>query len=74
MNQDESFSDDDARAAWNEGTQAWEAFVESDADYYRHDVHGPALLAVCEHVDGLAVLDLGCGVTSPERLPGGAHR
>ena len=61
MNQDESFSDDDARAAWNEGAQAWEAFVESDADYYRHDVHGPALLAVCEPVEGQYVLDLGCG-------------
>ena len=61
MNQNESFSDDDARAAWNEGAEAWEAFVESGDDYYRHEVHGPALLAACEPVDGLAVLDLGCG-------------
>ena len=61
MDQGQAFSDRDARAAWNEGAQAWEAFVESGADYYRHEVHGPALLAVCEPVEGQNVLDLGCG-------------
>jgi 2-polyprenyl-3-methyl-5-hydroxy-6-metoxy-1,4-benzoquinol methylase len=50
-----------ARAAWNAGADAWDTFVESGADYYRHVVHGPALLQACEPVDGLAVLDLGCG-------------
>jgi 2-polyprenyl-3-methyl-5-hydroxy-6-metoxy-1,4-benzoquinol methylase len=61
MNQDETFSDNDVRTAWNKGAQAWEEFVESGADYYRHAVHGPALLAACEPVRGLEVLDLGCG-------------
>jgi 2-polyprenyl-3-methyl-5-hydroxy-6-metoxy-1,4-benzoquinol methylase len=57
----EPFSDRDVHAAWNQGAQAWEEFVESGADFYRHAVHGPALLAACEPVRGLAVLDLGCG-------------
>lgn len=61
MRHGKSFSDQDARAAWNEGARAWEEFVESGADYYRHTVHGPALLAVCEPLAGLDVLDLGCG-------------
>jgi SAM-dependent methyltransferase len=55
------FTDADACAAWNAGAQAWNEFVESGADYYRHEVHGPALLAMCEPVAGLDVLDLGCG-------------
>jgi 2-polyprenyl-3-methyl-5-hydroxy-6-metoxy-1,4-benzoquinol methylase len=55
------FSDEDARVAWNAGAQAWEEFVESEADYYRHEVHGPGLLAVCEPVTRRRVLDLGCG-------------
>jgi 2-polyprenyl-3-methyl-5-hydroxy-6-metoxy-1,4-benzoquinol methylase len=61
MNREEVFRDDDARQAWNEAARAWEEFVESGADYYRHDVHSPALLEMCEPVAGLRVLDLGCG-------------
>jgi 2-polyprenyl-3-methyl-5-hydroxy-6-metoxy-1,4-benzoquinol methylase len=55
------FSDGDARAAWNAAARAWDEFVESGEDYYRHQVHGPALVAACEPVSGLDVLDLGCG-------------
>jgi len=61
VGQEKTFSDRDARAAWNEGARAWNEFVESGADYYRHDVHGPALLAACEPVMDFDVLDLGCG-------------
>lgn len=56
-----AFTDSDAVAAWNEGAEAWDAFVESGADYYRHEVHGPALLTACEPLRGRQVLDLGCG-------------
>lgn len=56
-----AFTDDDAREGWNRGADAWEAFVESGADYYRTDVHGPALLAACGPLRGARVLDLGCG-------------
>ena len=56
-----AFTDDDARVAWNRGARAWDAFVEEGADYYRLEVHGPALLEACGDVAGRRVLDLGCG-------------
>jgi SAM-dependent methyltransferase len=51
----------DAREAWNWGAGAFIQFVESGADYYRHLVHGPALLAACGAVRGARALDVGCG-------------
>jgi 2-polyprenyl-3-methyl-5-hydroxy-6-metoxy-1,4-benzoquinol methylase len=45
MSDSEEFTSADAASAWNRGAEAWEEFVESGADYYRHEVHGPALLA-----------------------------
>jgi ubiquinone/menaquinone biosynthesis C-methylase UbiE len=54
-------TDLDPRQAWNAGAAAYIDFVDSGADYYRHLVHGPALLAACGDVRGLTVLDLGCG-------------
>jgi SAM-dependent methyltransferase len=61
MTDEPAFTDADAEAAWNDGAEAWDTFVESGADYYRHEVHGPALLAACEPLRGRRVLDLGCG-------------
>lgn len=61
MSRDPPFTDSDSRAAWNKAAGAWETFVESGADYYRHQVHGPALLEICEPLKDLDVLDLGCG-------------
>jgi ubiquinone/menaquinone biosynthesis C-methylase UbiE len=51
----------DARDAWNAGASGFVHFVESGLDYYRHLVHGPALLEACGDVAGLTALDLGCG-------------
>src|SRR5690349_9446939 len=51
----------DAREAWNAGADAFVHFVESGADYYRHFVHGPGLLAACGDVRGRRALDVGCG-------------
>jgi 2-polyprenyl-3-methyl-5-hydroxy-6-metoxy-1,4-benzoquinol methylase len=51
----------DAREAWNAGAEGYMQFVESGADYYRHLVHGPGLLAACGEVRGARALDLGCG-------------
>ena len=48
-------------AAWDAGADAWDEFVESGADYYRTQVHGPGLLAACGEVYGVPVLDIGCG-------------
>ncbi len=50
-----------ARKAWDEAAESWEDFVESGKDWYRHGLHGPALLRACGDVKGLRVLDLGCG-------------
>ena len=55
------FSAEDAASAWDEGADAYEDFVETGKDYYRLDVHGPALLRACGDVRGCRVLDLGCG-------------
>ena len=57
----DSFDDRESVAAWDSAAEAWEEFVESGADYYRIELHGPALLAVCGGVNGLRVLDVGCG-------------
>ncbi len=59
--EDETFNDDDVRRAWNKASAAWDEFIESGADYYRHEIHGPALLDVCGDVESLDVLDIGCG-------------
>lgn len=55
------FESEEARRAWDAAAEAWEEFVESGADYYRWEVHGPGLLDACGDVDGLRALDLGCG-------------
>ena len=51
----------DARVAWNRGAAAYARFIESGADWYRLQVHGPGLLAACGAVAGQQALDLGCG-------------
>ncbi len=56
-----AFTDDDARVAWDEGAPVFDEFVRSGEDYYRLQVHGPALLEACEPVHGSRALDLGCG-------------
>ena len=50
-----------ARRLWNEAADAYNHFIESGLDYYRTDLHGPALLDACGDVRGQRVLDLGCG-------------
>jgi ubiquinone/menaquinone biosynthesis C-methylase UbiE len=47
--------------AWDEAADAWDDFVETGKDWYRLELHGPALLRACGDVKGLRVLDLGCG-------------
>lgn len=58
---DVPFSLDDSRVAWDRAADPWDDFVESGKDYYRTEFHGPALLDACGPVEGLRVLDLGCG-------------
>lgn len=50
-----------SRSYWDESADAWNLFVEKGLDYYREELHGPALLEACGEVSGLEALDLGCG-------------
>ncbi|MCW5804165.1 MAG: methyltransferase domain-containing protein [Deltaproteobacteria bacterium] len=50
-----------ARRLWNDAADAYHHFIETGLDYYRTELHGPALLDACGDVRGLRVLDLGCG-------------
>lgn len=70
-----SFSDRDAAGSWDEGAAAYDTFVESGADYYRLEVHGPALLAACGVTRGEIALDLGSGqgYFTRELARAGAH-
>src|SRR5215211_8690840 len=51
----------DPAAAWDAAAAAWDDFVETGLDYWRTEVHGPALLEACGDVRGRRVLDVGCG-------------
>jgi 2-polyprenyl-3-methyl-5-hydroxy-6-metoxy-1,4-benzoquinol methylase len=51
----------DPAASWDAAAAAWDEFVETGLDFWRTEVHGPALLAACGDVDDQRVLDLGCG-------------
>ena len=51
----------DPAAAWDAAAAAWDEFVETGLDYWRTEVHGPALLVACGDVRGKRALDLGCG-------------
>ena len=50
----------DPAAAWDAAAPAWDEFVETGLDYWRTEVHGPALLAACGELAGRRALDIGC--------------
>src|SRR4051812_20157646 len=53
--------DDEARRCWEVAADDWDHFVESGLDFYRTELHGPALLDACAPVAAQDTLDLGCG-------------
>jgi 2-polyprenyl-3-methyl-5-hydroxy-6-metoxy-1,4-benzoquinol methylase len=55
------FAAREARRAWDAAIDVWEEFEERGLDYSREFVHGPALLRALGPVEGLSVLDVGCG-------------
>lgn len=61
LEQREAATELDPGTAWDRAAAPWDIFVESGADFWRTEVHGPALVAACGPVAGLRVLDLGCG-------------
>src|SRR5690242_3106940 len=58
---DHSMLDNQARDLWDAAADEWNAFVEGGLDYYRTELHGPALLGACGDVHGREVVDLGAG-------------
>lgn len=61
--------------AWDSLADAYDAVAGTDADYYRTKVIGPGLLKAAGRVEGLRVLDIGCGQGYFSRLlaEAGAH-
>ncbi|MCH8207216.1 MAG: hypothetical protein IH956_09475 [Chloroflexi bacterium] len=51
------FTSESVAAAWDEGADAWDQFVESGQDFYRTEIHGPGLLRACGDVKGQRVID-----------------
>jgi SAM-dependent methyltransferase len=57
----EVFSVESVRAEWNAAAAAFADAQSAGRDIYRLDVFGPAQAELCGPVQGLRVLDLGCG-------------
>jgi len=61
----------ESSATWDAAADWWKERTE-ESDPYRQYVHGPALLDACGDVDGLNVLDVGCGAGYFSRKLAGA--
>ena len=55
------FDADSVRAAWDAAADAYAQGQAAGRDHYRYAFFGPAHVELCGPVDGLRVLDLGCG-------------
>ncbi len=55
------FDSDSVRASWDVAADAYAQGQASGRDYYRYEFFGPEHITLCGDVDGLTVLDLGCG-------------
>lgn len=49
------------RRAWDHAAEAYAHGQASGRDYYRYEFLGPAHAAMCGEVEGMQVLDVGCG-------------
>jgi 2-polyprenyl-3-methyl-5-hydroxy-6-metoxy-1,4-benzoquinol methylase len=56
-----NFSVESVRAEWNAAAAAFADAQSTGRDIYRLEVFGPAQAELCGSVQGLRVLDLGCG-------------
>ena len=57
----ERFDRESVRDSWDFAADAYARGQASGRDYYRYQFFGPEHVALCGNVDGLHVLDLGCG-------------
>ncbi|MFX1492084.1 MAG: class I SAM-dependent methyltransferase [Promethearchaeota archaeon] len=49
------------REQWNNAAESWVEFIRSGKNYYSEYLNGPALKQMMGRVEGLKVLDIGCG-------------
>lgn len=56
------FDADSVRHEWDIASDAYADAQERGLDYYRLNFFGPAMVNACGDVNGLEVLDLGCGI------------
>lgn len=57
----EQFTAESVRQAWDAAAAAYADAQSTGLDFYRLEVFGPAQIELCGRVDGLRLLDVGCG-------------
>jgi SAM-dependent methyltransferase len=55
------FDAESVRDSWDHAAGIYAQGQASGRDYYRYEFFGPAQLAVCGDVQGVSILDVGCG-------------
>ena len=55
------FDEDSVRRQWDAASEAYADAQDRGVDYYRLNFFGPAMVEACGDVQGLDVLDVGCG-------------
>ena len=72
----ERFDAESVREEWDEASDSYSGRQERGEDFYRYEFFGPEMVKACGDVDGLSVLDLGCGsgYFSREMAKRGAER
>jgi 2-polyprenyl-3-methyl-5-hydroxy-6-metoxy-1,4-benzoquinol methylase len=53
---------------WDDAAESWVDFVRQGKDYYRDELNLPGMLKLIGNVEGLEVLDVGCGEGYNTRL------
>jgi len=56
-----TFDAESVRKSWDDAADIYAAGQRSGRDYYRYEFFGPAQLSMCGDVQGLRLLDVGCG-------------
>ena len=56
------FDADTVRRQWDAASEAYADAQDRGVDYYRLNFFGPAMVEACGDVQGLDVLDVGCGI------------
>jgi SAM-dependent methyltransferase len=55
------FDAESVRESWDRAADGYTQGQTTGRDYYRYEFFGPAQVALCGDVDGLSLLDVGCG-------------